>query len=320
MTHAPTPPVAPTRGSGSQRSTLTTADGSPLALYDWPVADGTPRGTVLIVHGLGEHAGRFTALAARLNAAGWSVRAYDQYGHGESARQGAGRRGALARPLQLPEHLAEVAAATRAALGGPPPTTASPTTAGPPPLIVLGHSLGGLVAASAVMHGLLRPDGLVLSSPALAVDMAAWQRAAVGWLPRLAPALTLGNGLKPEYLSHDPAVVAAYVADPLVHDRICARLGAFVATEGEAVCAAAGGWRVPTLLLYAGDDRLVAPRGSDAFAAAAAEGGAPVTAVRFPALYHEVFNEPEPAGPAAASADPAASPFRALAAWLDARG
>ena len=308
MTHTPTPPGAPTRGSGSQRSTLTTADGSPLALHDWAVADRAPRGTVLIVHGLGEHAGRFTALAARLNAAGWSVRAYDQYGHGESARQGAGRRGALARPLQLPEHLAEVAAATRAGMGA-----ATPTSDAPRPLVVLGHSLGGLVAASAVMHGLLRPDGLVLSSPALAVDMAAWQRAAVGWLPRIAPDLTLGNGLKPRFLSHDPAVVAAYEADPLVHDRICARLGAFVASEGEAVCAAAGRWRVPTLLLYAGDDRLVAPRGSDAFAAAAAAGGTPVTAVRFPALYHEIFNEPEPA-------DPAASPFRALAAWLDARG
>ena len=107
-------------------------------------------------------------------------------------------------------------------------------------------------------------------------------------------------------------------------DRVDAGLisGARGETEGEAVCAAAGGWRVPTLLLYAGDDRLVAPRGSDAFAAAAAAGGASVTAVRFPALYHEVFNEPEPAGPgpAAAPTDPTASPFRALAAWLDARG
>jgi alpha-beta hydrolase superfamily lysophospholipase len=178
--------------------------------------------------------------------------------------------------------------------------------------------MGGLVAASAVMHGLLRPDGLVLSSPAFAVDMAAWQRAAVGWLPRIAPGLTLGNGLQPKYLSHDPAVVAAYEADPLVHDRICARLGAFVASEGEVVRAAAGRWPVPTLLLYAGDDRLVAPRGSDAFAAAAAAGGAPVTARRFPALYHEIFNEPEPAG--AAATDPAASPFKALADWLAARG
>ena len=289
------------------RTTLTTADGHTLAVFDWPAVppSGAPaRGTVLIVHGLGEHAGRYAALAARLNALGWSVRGYDQYGHGESLRLGAGRPGGLARPLQLPEHLAAVAGATRAAMMAQPSGHASG------PLVVLGHSLGGLVAASAVARGLLRPDGLVLSSPALAVDMAAWQRAAIGWLPRLAPALTLGNGLQPKYLSHDPAVVAAYLADPLVHDRICARLGAFVATEGEAVRAAAARWSVPTLLLYAGDDRLVSPRGSRAFAAAAPP---PVRSQCFETLYHEIFNEPEPT-------DPAASPFRALAAWLDARG
>jgi len=294
-----------THSGQARRSTLTTADHTPLAVYDWPAAgpdaagpDAAPRrtsrGTVLLVHGLGEHAGRYAPLAARLNALGWSVRAYDQYGHGESAQLGSGRPGALARDLQLPEHLAAIAGATRVA----------------GPLIVLGHSLGGLVAASAVSRGLLRPDGLVLSSPALAVDMAAWQRAAVGWLPRVAPSLTLGNGLKPEYLSHDPAVVAAYEADPLVHDRICARLGAFVAHEGERVCAAAGRWSVPTLLLYAGDDRLVSPRGSRAFAAAAEAAGAPVASRCFGTLYHEIFNEP----------DPADSPFTALATWLDAKG
>jgi len=294
-----------THSGQARRSTFTTADHTPLAVYDWPAAgpdaagpDAAPRrtsrGTVLLVHGLGEHAGRYAPLAARLNALGWSVRAYDQYGHGESAQLGSGRPGALARDLQLPEHLAAIAGATRVA----------------GPLIVLGHSLGGLVAASAVSRGLLRPDGLVLSSPALAVDMAAWQRAAVGWLPRVAPGLTLGNGLKPEYLSHDPAVVAAYEADPLVHDRICARLGAFVAHEGERVCAAAGRWSVPTLLLYAGDDRLVSPRGSRAFAAAAEAAGAPVASRCFGTLYHEIFNEP----------DPADSPFTALATWLDAKG
>lgn len=285
-------------------STLTTADGYTLAVHDWPVVGRAPRGTVLIVHGLGEHAGRYAPLAVRLNALGWSVRAYDQYGHGGSLHLGAGRPGALARPLQLPEHLTAVAAATRAAM----PAEASGTAPGP--FVVLGHSLGGLVAASAVARGLLRPDGLVLSSPALAVDMAAWQRAAIGWLPRIAPGLTLGNGLKTRYLSHDPEVVAAYEADPLVHDRVCARLGAFVATEGEAVRAAAARWSVPTLLLYAGDDRLVSPRGSRAFAAVAPP---QVQSQCFETLYHEIFNEPEPT-------DPAASPFRALAAWLDARG
>jgi alpha-beta hydrolase superfamily lysophospholipase len=283
--------------------TLRTTDGETLALSDWPLGTGAPapapRGTVLIVHGLGEHAGRYAPLAKWLNAQGCAVRGYDLYGHGHSS----GRRGHLARETQHLEHLAEVAAATRAAAGG-----ASP-------FIVLGHSLGGLIASSAVARGLLRPDGLVLSSPALAVDMAAWQRAAVGWLPRIAPDLTLGNGLKPKYLSHDPAVVAAYEADPLVHDRICARLGAFVASEGGRVVAAAARWPVRTLLLYAGDDRLVAPRGSDAFAAAAAGGSAgssashaAVTVQRFAALYHEIFNELD-----------SAPVLKALAAWLDAR-
>lgn len=272
---------------------LRTADGETLALRDWAPAAGTPfRGTVLVVHGLGEHAGRYAPLAAWLAARGHAVRAYDLYGHGRSS----GRRGHLARETQHLEHLAEVAAATRAA-----------DPAGP--LIVLGHSLGGLISASAVSRGLLKPDGLVLSSPALAVDMAAWQRAAVGWLPRFAPDLTLGNGLQPKYLSHDTAVVAAYESDPLVHDRICARLGAFVATEGARVIGSVARWPVPTLLLYAGDDRLVAPRGSEAFAAAAAAARAPVTAQRFPALYHEIFNEVD-----------TAPVFSAFASWLDSSG
>ena len=128
-------------------TTLTTADGHTLAVFDWPAAPPSgapPRGTVLIVHGLGEHAGRYATLAVRLNALGWSVRAYDQYGHGESLRLGAGRPGGLARPLQLPEHLTEVAGATRVA------STAQASDPAPGPLIVLGHSLGGLVAASAI--------------------------------------------------------------------------------------------------------------------------------------------------------------------------
>jgi alpha-beta hydrolase superfamily lysophospholipase len=301
------PPLPPDASATAASTTLRTADGATLAVLDWPADVGTPagapaatRGTLLIAHGLGEHARRYAPLAAQLNARGWSVRAYDLYGHGRSS----GPRGGLARETQHLEHLAEVAAATRTAGG----RAAAPTGSATGPLVVLGHSMGGLVASSAVARGLLAPDALVLSSPALAVDMAAWQRAAVGWLPRIAPGLTLGNGLQTKYLSHDAAVVAAYESDPLVHDRICARLGAFVASEGERVIAAAARWRVPTLLLYAGDDRLVAPRGSEAFASAAAAGGAPVRAQRFDALYHEIFNETDPA------------PVKALASWLDTLG
>lgn len=256
------------------RPTYSASDGSRLALYDWPV-EGATR-AVLLVHGLGEHAGRYELLARWLNAQRVSVRAFDLYGHGHSS----GARGGLAREGQLPEHLGEIAAAM----------AAEPALAGRP-LIVIGHSLGGLIVASAIRRGLLRPRLAVLSSPALAVRMASWQRAVVKVLPHLVPQLTLGNGLDPHMLSHDPKVVADYVADPLVHDRICARLGAFVALEGEAVRAEAASWSTPTLLLYAGDDRAVDPAGSRAFSARA-----PASVVKsrcYERMYHEIFNEPD---------------------------
>ncbi len=101
----------------------------------------------------------------------------------------------------------------------------------------------------------------------------------------------MGNGLKTRYLSHDPEVERVYRADPLVHDRISARLAAFIAAGGPRVLEEAPHWRVPTLLMYAGDDRLVDPAGSDAFARAAPP--QVVTSRRFDGLYHEIFNEPD---------------------------
>jgi len=141
------------------------------------------------------------------------------------------------------------------------------------------------------MREFAKPRLAILSSPALAVRMAPWQRAAVKVLPRIAPGLTLGNGLDPNMLSHDRKVVADYLADPLVHDRISARLGAFVATEGEAVLAAAPRWITPTRVLYAGDDRAVDPSGSRRFADTAPSDI--VKAHCFQHMYHEIFNEPD---------------------------
>jgi len=174
------------------------------------------------------------------------------------------------------------------------------------PLIVLGHSMGGLVAACHVAARKLRVDGLVLSSPALDPGLNAFQKLLVEYLPRIAPNFTAGNGLDPNFISHDPAVVAAYKADPLVHDRISARLARFIAEGGPMVLSHASQWTVPTLLMYAGADKLVNPRGSQAFAAAAP---AQLVTVRcFDGLYHEIFNE--------ANAEPV---FDTLKGWLDER-
>jgi alpha-beta hydrolase superfamily lysophospholipase len=259
---------------------LTSADGLALRLRTWE-AHGTARGQVLVVHGLGEHGGRHAGLAAALQAHGWRVLAHDHRGHGESA----GPRGVIARDDSLLDDLSLVIDLARRALDGP--------------LVLLGHSLGGLVAARFVAEALApapaawsrRVEALVLSSPAIDAGLTSVQRMLVAVASRLAPALALGNGLDPHAISRDPAVVQAYVNDPLVHDRISGRLARFIADGGPAVLAAAPGWTVPTLLMWAGADRCVAPAGSERLAAALPR--EQVTARAWPGLAHEIFHEPE---------------------------
>ncbi len=258
---------------------LYTHDEIPLHLREWAVRD--PRGQVLLVHGLGEHVGRYAATAARLNEAGWDVAGYDQRGHGASG----GPRGAIAQPHSLLDDLGVVIDALRRGRQHPP--------------VLLGHSLGGLIAARFVAEGLAespaawwRPvDALVLSSPALDPGMNMVQRALLALLGALAPHLALGNGLKPAWISRDPAVVRAYVDDPLVHDRVTPLLVRFIVDAGALVRARAPRWNVPTLLLWAGADRCVAPAGSAAFAAAAPR--SVVAHTCYPQMAHEIFNEPE---------------------------
>lgn len=261
---------------------LTTRDGLRLVVQRWPAA-APARGTVLIVHGLGEHVGRYRHVAERLCAEGWAVAGFDQRGHGRSE----GPRGVIPTPDALFDDLARFIDQA----GGPSGQ----------PLVLLGHSMGGLVAGRFVAEALSarpapwsrRVDALVMSSPALDPGLNAAQKLLLAVLGPLVPRLALGNGLKPEWVSRDPAVVAAYVADPLVHDRVAAGLVRCLVDGGKFVRACAPRWQVPTLLLYAGADRCVAPRGSEAFAAAAP--AALVDAKRYDGFSHEIFNEPEKA-------------------------
>ena len=291
---------------------FTARDGENLALYEWPMQawqhdrDLPPRAVVLMVHGLGEHASRYAHVAQHLLDWGFAVRAYDQRGHGESG----GARGGLSSEALLLEDLAEVVDDTRQRSLRLPRATAETEVGKPLPLILLGHSLGGLVAGRFVSLGMRPVDGLVMSSPALDPGLSAVQKLLLAILPALAPNLRINNGLKPAYISHDPQVVRKYLADPLVHAKISARLASFIASAGPATVAAAGHWVTPTLLMYAGADKLVNPAGSRAFAEAATAGpGAKVLTVKcFDELYHEIFNELD-----------AAPVFAALKAWLDSR-
>jgi len=297
---------------------FTARDGENLAIYEWPLDDRDSRagdkapplrGVVLLVHGLGEHACRYDHVAEKLMDWGFAVRAYDQRGHGESG----GVRGVLPNDAALLDDLEEVIDDTRQrGLRLPPRRRADGLAPKPLPLILLGHSLGGLVASRFVSLNTRPVDGLVMSSPALDAGLSRWQKMLLGITPRLAPNLCIGNGLNPRYLSRDQDVVQKYRTDRLVHNRISPRLGRFIATAGPATVEAAARWTTPTLLMYAGDDRLVNPAGSRAFAqrAAASQTVKPgtVSAACFERMYHEIFNETD-----------TVPVFATLKCWLDAR-
>lgn len=282
---------------------FTAGDGENLAFYGWQPEDTVDhisrgdgaRGVVLIVHGLGEHAGRYDHVAQALRNWGFEVRAYDQRGHGESG----GKRGTLPDSNALLNDLTEVVDDVRQQY---------PTL----PLILLGHSMGGLVVGRFVALGIRPVDAVVMSSPALDAGLGAFQKLLLQVLPSVAPNLCVANGLDAKFISHDPHVVKAYRADRLVHNKISPRLGQFIAIAGPATVAAAANWHTPTLLMYAGADRLVNPAGSAQFAKLAITSNAGkrgvVTAKCFDGYYHELFNETG-----------ARRVFDTLETWLDNR-
>src|SRR3990167_6551671 len=158
-------------------TTLTTfvaSDGDNVVIQDWPLEPGVHlRGVVILVHGLGEHAGRYDHVARQLNDWGFAVRGYDQCGHGESG----GAPGSLPTDTRLLDDLADIVDSTRARM--------EKST----PLIVLGHSMGGLVAGRFVSLGIRPVDALVMSSPALNPGLSGFQKLLVAVLPKFFPNL-----------------------------------------------------------------------------------------------------------------------------------
>jgi alpha-beta hydrolase superfamily lysophospholipase len=256
---------------------LTAADRTPLFVRDWLLPEGTEsHGNIMLMHGLGEHCDRYARVAGFFNACGYAVRTYDHRGHGRSG----GRRGdvpdseAILRDAKivLEDFVQQAAAAGDTRL----------------PLL-LGHSMGGLFAARFAAARLSPLRGLILSSPALALPLSRGQKMLLSILGAVAPGLVVSNGLQTGFLSHDPAVEQAYMTDGVTHGKISARLLRSMLDAIEFVHTHAVGLSVPTLMVVAGDDRLVDAGGSLAFFPKLADGLG--TLHVYDGFYHEIFNE-----------------------------
>ncbi len=256
--------------------TYTTSDGLQLRILTWLPEEGAKiNGVVVIAHGLGEHAGRYEHVADALTAAGFAVRALDHRGHGRSG----GLRGHVDEFAQLPRDLAAVVQAFRAEHPGLP-------------AVVMGHSLGGLVTLQFHInhpdHGL---DGLILSNPLLAVAFVPprWKTMAARLLGRIAPRLRLDNELDTSEISRDPAEVKAYEDDPLVHRLISTRLFNEMMAAAARTPASASSFRLPTLWVLGGSDKIVSAKAGEAFARTLP---ADATTIRvWPESYHEPHND-----------------------------
>ncbi|HEV8402574.1 MAG TPA: alpha/beta hydrolase [Candidatus Limnocylindrales bacterium] len=258
-------------------------DGTDLLVRHWPADEaeaggawaGPPWASVLLVHGLGEHSGRYERVGDQLTAAGLDVTAYDHRGMGGSG----GRRGDVESWSRyhddLEARLVDVRSGARNR-----------------PVVLYGHSLGGLIAAGYLVDDRPKPDLAVLSSPALDSGLPGWKKRLAPMLARVGPTIEIANGIDGTWLSRDPSVAARTADDPLCVKVSTARFGALGLVEQARVRAAApNGFGVPTLVLHGEADRLV-PAGASAILA-----DAPLVERRtYPDLRHELHNEPE--GPA----------------------
>ena len=235
---------------------------------------GPPRGVVLLAHGYAEHVGRYREFMAHLAGRGLAVAAIDHRGHGRSG----GPRGHC---RDFGEFIADLRTLADLAEEWWPGV----------PRLLFGHSMGGLLA---FLYLLRHPDTVragALSGPAFKVADSAPRilQSVALLLARVAPGVTFRSNLDPGALSRDPAVGAAYLADPLVHRAASAGFVRAIRAAQAAAMEGAPRLAVPLLILHGAADRLVLPAGS---AEIAARLSCPHQLVLLPGFYHELLNEP----------------------------
>lgn len=260
--------------SAGPGSYLDGAGGLSIYWQSW-LPDGDPRAVVVIAHGAGEHSGRYAHAAGRLVAEGYAVYAIEHRGHGRSD----GSRALIDRISYAVDDLGMlISIAVRQ----------HPQAA----LFLLGHSMGATISLRYAIAHQDRLDGLILSGPLAALEAApALQRIIAGILSALVPRAGV-LAIDPSLISRDPAVVSAYVEDPLVHHgKLPARTVTELAAAIDSFPGAVGAITVPTLIMYGTGDRLCPPRGSVMLGERI--GAADKTVRAYEGLYHEILNEPE---------------------------
>ncbi len=232
------------------------------------------KAVVVIVHGLGEHSGRYENLLKSLSGKKLSVFAIDHRGHGKSD----GKRGHIDSFMDYVYDLKLFVEFIKEENRGLP-------------VILIGHSMGGVIAARYAMTYPDDPSLLVISSPGLAatIKVPDWKTGVARFFSSRVASLSFSNGLKAEYISHDPEVVRAYEDDPLVHDRVSARWVVEFLRAIEECMANAKNIRKPILLIHGKDDNIADYRATEEFFNSVSSANKKL--YLYEGLYHETMNE-----------------------------
>lgn len=263
---------------------FTAEDGT--LLYSLSQRPARPKASLLVVHGLAEHSGRYDSFAEEWLQKGFAVHRIDLRGHGRSG----GSRGHVDKFSQYHNdieawitHLESSGALTNDI-----------------PCFLLGHSLGGLIAAGFIANRTnilgIQIQGLVLSAPAFGVPPRPWtplQRWLSDKVPSFFSKLQLPSGIAPEFLSHDKVVVQEFKDDPLVQNWVTPGFGRSLFNELDRLDRWAKKIRLPLLVLLAGEDKIVSNRATESFVSQIRKEHPQllVSLKRFPGSYHEIFNE-----------------------------
>ncbi|MCO5232368.1 MAG: alpha/beta hydrolase [Chitinophagales bacterium] len=253
---------------------LTTSDGLKLYGKYW-TPDSNLKGVITWVHGMGEHIERYEHVAKVITEAGYAIVGYDHRGHGRSE----GNRGHIPSYEQFMDDLTLVFNQS---------SNLFPNI----PHFIYGHSMGGGLVANYLERRKPQVKAALLSAPyfRLATPQPAIKLALGRLTQNLVPKLALPTGLNPQHISRDAEVVKKYISDPLVHDKVSAKMGISLIENGEYAIAHAGDIQVPTLVLHGTGDQLTDCKASEEFAK---KGGSLIQIKLYKGLFHEIHNEPE---------------------------
>jgi alpha-beta hydrolase superfamily lysophospholipase len=254
---------------------LTAKDGSSLFGQRWQ-PENEVKAVVCLVHGVGEHSGRYAHVAAAFAQAGIALVTIDLYGHGKSD----GKRGCIPDYDDFSGYIDLLIASARQTYPGKP-------------LFLYGHSMGGNLVLNYAMTRKPSIAGIIDSAGVLRTAFAppAARLALARFMVKILPDLQLASELEQVALSRDPEVVRIYAGDPLVHDRLSPRLAMGMLSTGEWILAHPDQFPpIPLLVMQGTADRIVSPQASQQFATSLK---GDVVYKPWEGLFHEIHNEPE---------------------------